>query len=71
MSVVFSCPCGRRTTDPFVIGGVRYCTICAEDIAPEIVASRERHNRRKYGNRLSHSPGFDGHSFDFGKRSSR
>jgi hypothetical protein len=71
MSVVFQCACGRRTTEPFLIRDVRYCTIGAEDIAPEIVASRERNNRRKYGTRLSHSPGFDGHSYDFGKHSSR
>jgi hypothetical protein len=71
MSVVFTCECGRKTTEPFIIGKVRYCTICAEDLRPDIVESRERHNRHRYGTKLNHSPGFDGHDYDFGKRSSR
>lgn len=71
MSVVFTCSCGRRTTEPFIIGITKYCTICAEQLRPDIVASRERYNRSKYGTRLTHSPGFDGHELDIGKHSSR
>lgn len=65
------CACGRQTTDPFLINGVRMCVICAEDLKPEVVDSRERFNRKRYGHRLSHSPGFDGHTYDFGKHSRR
>ena len=71
MSVVFQCACGRKTTDPFIIDGARMCVICADQARPEIVDSRERFNRKRYGTRLRHSPGFDGHSYDFGKHSSR
>jgi len=71
MSVVFTCECGRRTTEPFVIGQKKLCVICAEEFFPHVVESRERYNRRRYGSKLSHSPGFDGHSYDFGKHSSR
>jgi NAD-dependent SIR2 family protein deacetylase len=71
MSVVFTCTCGRRTTEPFIIGNQKYCTICAEQLRPDIVESRERHNRSKYGTRHRSSPGFDGHDLDFGKHSSR
>lgn len=71
MSRVFVCECGRKTTEPFLIRDVMYCTICAEDLRPDVVEGRERQNRRKYGNKLHHSPGFDGHSYDFGKHSSR
>ena len=61
MSQVFTCGCGRKTTQPFIISGKRMCTICAEDEAPDIVSKRERkavwddrtHRipMRKYGNR--------------------
>jgi hypothetical protein len=50
-----------------VLYGAKYCTVCAEDIAPHIVASRERHNVRKFGPRSAHSPGFEKSSYDFGK----
>ena len=70
MSVVFTCECGRRTTEPFLIRDKRYCTICAEDLRPDIVDSRERSNFRKFGNGRRRS-GYDGHEYDFGKHSSR
>lgn len=68
MSVVFTCGCGRRTTEPFIIRDIRYCTICAEQINPEIVDRRERSNFRKFGRQRR---GLDGHGYDFGKHSSR
>lgn len=71
MSVVFVCACGRKTTEPFIIGQQRYCTICAESLRQDIVDSRERFNRGKYGTRHRSSPGFDDHTYDFGKHSSR
>lgn len=64
---VFVCECGRKTTEPFLINGERYCTVCAEDINPQLVMRRERSNLRKYGAKREHSPGFDLQSWDFGK----
>jgi hypothetical protein len=59
MSQVFTCGCGRRTTEPFILRGEKFCTICADDIAPEIVTSRERHNLRTFGPKRHHSSGFE------------
>jgi len=42
--LIFKCDCGRRTTEPFLINGQKFCTVCAEDLAPKIVASRTRAN---------------------------
>jgi hypothetical protein len=42
MSEVFTCECGRRTTNPYVIFGKKVCVVCAEDEAPDIVERRER-----------------------------
>lgn len=64
MSAVFECSCGRRTTEPFVIRGLMYCTICADEIDPKIVSSRENHNIRRFGARKGHSPGYDRSEFD-------
>lgn len=66
MSTVFECACGRRTTEPFVIRGMKYCTICAEDINPDIVSSRERFNYSRYERRTPrYRP--DKQELDFGK----
>lgn len=48
MSVVFTCECGRKTTEPYIIGGVKMCVICAEDIDPKEVDKREKINHRAY-----------------------
>ena len=48
MTKVTTCSCGVRTTEPFVIRGVPYCTMCAEDLEPRIVAARERRNWRAF-----------------------
>lgn len=48
MSVVFKCECGRRTTDPFIIDGVKMCVICAEEADPRSVDNREKRNYRRY-----------------------
>lgn len=48
MSVVFQCECGRRTTDPFIINGVKMCVICAEEADPRTVDIREKKNYRRY-----------------------
>ncbi len=48
MSVVFTCECGRRTTEPFIIKGAKMCVICADEIAPQIVDSRAKVNYRRY-----------------------
>jgi len=71
MSVVFTCECGRRTTEPYIIRNVKMCVICADEIRPEVVDSRERYYQKRYGTQLKHSPGFEGASFDHGKRTSR
>ena len=63
---VFTCGCGRKTTEPFFIKNVRYCVFCAEQIRPELVDRREKENKRRFGRR-----GYDGHEYDFGKHSSR
>lgn len=65
--MIIQCGCGRKTTEPFVISGIRYCTICAEDLRPDIVASRERRNLARYGPRRAFSPGFERQSYDSGK----
>lgn len=67
MSAVFTCSCGRKTTEPFIISGERYCTVCAEDLRPDIVASRERHNLSKFGGRRGFSSGFERQRYDVGK----
>lgn len=46
MSQVFVCECGRKTTEPFVIRGVRMCVVCAEEEDPRIVDQREKKNYR-------------------------
>lgn len=51
MSLVFTCECGRKTTEPFVIRGEKMCVICAEDVAPMIVDQRERKNYRRYNDK--------------------
>lgn len=51
MSQVFTCECGRKTTEPFVIRGVKMCVICAEDEAPEIVDRRAKDNYRRYNDK--------------------
>lgn len=43
------------------------CTICAEEIRPDVVSSRERHNRSRYGLKRSFSPGFEQQSYGIGK----
>jgi hypothetical protein len=35
-----------KTTEPFIVRGHALCTMCAEDVAPEIVWQRERKNNR-------------------------
>lgn len=39
---VFECDCGRRTKEPFLVGGVKMCAVCAEEFAPELVESKAR-----------------------------
>lgn len=48
MKVPYRCACGRQTTEPYEIGGVRMCVICAEGVAPRVVDSRERYARSLY-----------------------
>lgn len=48
MSRVFTCGCGRKTTDPFIVDGRQVCVICAEFEQPEVVTSRERTNWKRY-----------------------
>ena len=40
MSEPFTCDCGVKTREPFMIDGRLMCTVCAEAIAPRIVSSR-------------------------------
>jgi hypothetical protein len=47
MSQVFTCQCGRKTTQPFLIKDTRYCVFCAEEIAPDIVDKREERDLRR------------------------
>ena len=42
MSRIFTCGCGRRTTAPFSWSGELYCTVCMEDLAPQVVDSRAK-----------------------------
>ena len=48
MSQVFTCRCGRKTTQPFVINGAPICVVCAEEEAPTEVDRRERREWRQY-----------------------
>ena len=48
MSKVQTCPCGRKTTNPYVIRGIPYCVDCAEERAPSLVASRIRRDWRNW-----------------------
>ena len=48
MTKITLCSCGMRTTEPFVIRGVPFCAMCAEDVEPQIVAARERRNWKSY-----------------------
>lgn len=45
---VFTCDCGRKTTEPYLIKGLFYCTVCAEDIAPGLVSQRAKYNWKAY-----------------------
>jgi len=36
----FTCSCGIKTREPFIINGIKMCTVCAEQIAPRLVDSR-------------------------------
>lgn len=45
---IFSCDCGRKTTEPYLIKGMMYCVICAEDIAPGLVSQRAAYNWKAY-----------------------
>ncbi len=48
MSRVFTCRCGRKTTEPYVIHGEQICVVCAEFEEPDVVTRRERANWRRY-----------------------
>ena len=47
MSQVFTCGCGRKTTQPFSVSGKLVCVVCAEDELPSAVDSREKFNKRR------------------------
>lgn len=59
MGKVYTCGCGMRTTEPFYIGGVMMCTLCAEEASPHIVTSRAAMNWREFqraGRKVPTSP---------------
>lgn len=39
---IVQCSCGIRTREPFLIGGVMYCALCAEIRVPSLVARKAR-----------------------------
>lgn len=48
MSNIFTCECKRKTTDPYIIRGVKMCVVCAEDVAPNVVEKRTQYNYKRY-----------------------
>ena len=50
MNKPFRCSCGIETTEPFLIGGVKMCAVCADEMAPEIVSARARRTWREFEN---------------------
>lgn len=59
--LIYKCDCGRRTTEPFLVNGQKYCTVCVEDLAPSLVSSRARANWREFtshGRAVPTRPGF-------------
>lgn len=51
VSKVYTCSCGMRTTEPFLINGVLLCTLCAESEKPSLVNRRAVANWREFTNR--------------------
>lgn len=48
MAKVFTCSCGTKTTEPFMITGRLLCTLCAESENPHLVNKRTRENWREF-----------------------
>lgn len=53
MAEPFTCSCGIRTREPFLVNGEKLCTICVEQLAPRLVSRRAAANWQEftYGNR--------------------
>lgn len=55
----FECACGMRTREPFVVNGVKMCTLCADRIAPRLVNHRAAASWREFtasGRRVPTTP---------------
>lgn len=48
MAKVFSCECGQRTTEPFMVNGRLMCTLCAEEFSPHLVSRRAAANWKEF-----------------------
>ena len=44
MSEPFTCYCGLKTREPFLINGLMLCALCADKIAPRLVDTRAARN---------------------------
>lgn len=48
MAKVYTCDCGMKTTEPYLIAGRLLCTMCAEEENPHIVNRRAAANWKEF-----------------------
>lgn len=71
MSQPFTCACGVKTRQPFIVGHRKMCAVCAEYEAPGLVASQaSRWNREEWSNYGRGDHGGHRHRFRFREEAS-
>jgi hypothetical protein len=51
---VHRCPCGMRTTEPYLINGELVCGLCAEETLPKPLRRKQRDEERQYREHIRH-----------------
>ena len=46
----FTCSCGMKTREPFLVGGELLCVICADKLSPRLVTKRAERNWHAFQN---------------------
>lgn len=64
MSAAITCHCGLRTKEPFLVNGDVLCAVCAEKLAPALVASKAKTWHQFYSRARSRDLGFPKHRFE-------
>lgn len=52
----FTCSCGIKTREPFLVNGELVCVICADKSAPRLVNSRTTRNWQQFQNEARSTP---------------